>query len=153
MPSTNRINCPTPSGVCANVYRFVGNDPGQPGKLNANYKPDYRTIAAEFEAIPGVLIPADLAPTQVGVVVQLPGGQTVKVQCDVCAVTPQLFAVDKPYVNGSGDVTSIVVKGTAFGASGNGDPRRGTVAPPRRGATRQITVTRADTVPARVPTS
>ena len=29
LPSTNRINCPTPSGVCPNMYRFVGNDPGQ----------------------------------------------------------------------------------------------------------------------------
>ena len=32
LPSTNRINCPTPSGVCANLYRFVGNDPGIPGR-------------------------------------------------------------------------------------------------------------------------
>ena len=39
LPSTNRINCPTPSGVCANLYRFVGNDPGVPGRLNLNYKP------------------------------------------------------------------------------------------------------------------
>ena len=62
MPSTNRINCPTPSGVCGNLYRFVGNDPGTPGQLNPNYRPEFRTIAAEFEAIPGNLIPADLAP-------------------------------------------------------------------------------------------
>ena len=81
LPSTNRINCPTPSGICANVYRFVGNDPGTPGNLNANYKPDYRTIAAEFEAVAGNTVPADLAPTQVGVTVQLPGGQAVAVEC------------------------------------------------------------------------
>ena len=31
LPSTNHISCPTPSGVCANMYRFVGNDPGIPG--------------------------------------------------------------------------------------------------------------------------
>ena len=52
LPSTNRINCPTPSGVCANLYRFVGNDPGVPGRLNLNYNPQFRTIAAEFEASP-----------------------------------------------------------------------------------------------------
>ena len=75
LPSTNRISCPTPSGVCANVYRFVGNDPGVPGRLNLNYNPLYRTIAADFEAFPGLIIPADTAPDQVGVVVQLPGGQ------------------------------------------------------------------------------
>ena len=68
LPSTNRINCPTPSGVCANLYRFVGNDPGVPGRLNLNYNPQYRTIAAEFEAFPGLIVPADLAPTQVGVI-------------------------------------------------------------------------------------
>ena len=76
LPSTNRINCPTPSGVCANLYRYVGNDPGVPGRLNLNYNPTYRTIAAEFEVMPGLIIPADLAPTQVGVTVQLPGAQT-----------------------------------------------------------------------------
>ena len=57
LPSTNRINCPTPSGVCANLYRFVGNDPGVPGRLNLNYNPQYRTIAAEFEAFPGLIVP------------------------------------------------------------------------------------------------
>ena len=88
LPSTNRINCPTPSGVCANLYRFVGNDPGVPGRLNLNYRPQFRTIAAEFEAIPGVLIPADLAPTQVGVTVQLPGGQVNSVSCALDADHP-----------------------------------------------------------------
>ncbi len=54
LPSTNHISCPTPSGVCANMYRFVGNDPGIPGALNPNYNPRYRTIATEFEACPGI---------------------------------------------------------------------------------------------------
>ena len=62
LPSTNRISCPTPSGVCANLYRFVGNDPGIPGQLNPNYNPQFRTIAAEFEAFPGLIVPADLRP-------------------------------------------------------------------------------------------
>ena len=113
MPSTNRISCPTPSGVCANVFRFVGNDPGVPGHLNTNYLPNYRTIAAEFESVPGQLIPADLAPTQVGVVVQLPGGQANTVQCAVSPSTPEIFSVDKPYVKGSGNV---VIQGQHFGA-------------------------------------
>ncbi len=39
LPSTNHISCPTPSGVCAGMYRFVGNDPGVPGHLNANFNP------------------------------------------------------------------------------------------------------------------
>ncbi|MDO8363828.1 MAG: hypothetical protein Q7V88_13085 [Actinomycetota bacterium] len=114
LPSTNRINCPTPSGVCGNTYRFVGNDPGNPGSLNTNYRPEFRTIAAEFEAIPGVVIPADLAPTQVGVTVQLPGGQATRVQCDLPATAPQLFAVSAPYVQSSG---SITIEGVGFGAA------------------------------------
>ena len=123
LPSSNRINCPTPSGVCANVYRFVGNDPGLPGSLNLNYNPLYRTIAADFEAIPGVTIPADTAPTQVGVSVQLPGGQAqVGLTCPVndpaaTAATraPELYAVSRPYVtNGQG---SFTIFGSGFGAA------------------------------------
>lgn len=115
MPSTNRINCPTPSGVCANMYRFVGNDPGVPGQLNPNYRPEYRTIAAEFEAIPGLIVPADLAPTQVGVSVAIPGGQIQAVSCAVASTTPQLFTVSQPYVNGTG---SFTINGLGFGTGG-----------------------------------
>ncbi len=121
LPSTNRISCPTPSGVCANLYRFVGNDPGTPGQLNPNYKPQFRTIAAEFEAFPGLIVPADMAPTQVGVTVQLPGGQINQVACQLDAATPQLLSVSQPYVNDSGSVT---INGVGFGASQGG----GTVA-------------------------
>ncbi|MEZ4679297.1 MAG: hypothetical protein R2932_34265 [Caldilineaceae bacterium] len=114
LPSTNRINCPTPSGVCANLYRFVGNDPGIPGQLNPNYKANYRTISAEFEAIPGLLVPADLAPTQVGVTVQLPGGQLQTVSCNLDPAVPQLLAVSQPYVNGTG---SFTIEGANLGTA------------------------------------
>lgn len=120
LPSTNRINCPTPSGVCANLYRFVGNDPGVPGRLNLNYNPQFRTIAAEFEALPGLLVPADLAPTQVGVSVQLPGGQTsAPVMCMLDNSTPQLYAVDRPYVTVSGNAgaRTVTLRGAGFGTS------------------------------------
>jgi hypothetical protein len=43
-------------------YMTLGNDPGQPGKLNANYDPSYQTIGTTFEATAGVVIPVDLAP-------------------------------------------------------------------------------------------
>ena len=120
LPSTNRINCPTPSGVCANMYRFVANDPGTPGHLNANYRPEYRQIATEFEAFPGLVVPTDLAPTQVGVSVEGPGGQTNLVTCKLDRnVHPQLFAVSKPYVDTrvSGD-DSFVITGQGFSGSG-----------------------------------
>ena len=118
MPSTNRISCPTPSGVCANLYRFVGNDPGVPGQLNANFNPLYRTIAAEFEAFPGLIVPADLAPTQVGVNVQLPGGQVMTpVSCPQETSTPQLFAVNRPYVGFPAPDRTLTIQGLGFGAA------------------------------------
>jgi SdrD B-like protein len=129
LPSTNRINCPTPSGVCPNVYRFVGNDPGNPiqGRLNPNYNPQFRTIAAEFESIPGVVVPADNAPTQVGVTVQLPGGQFNQfLTCPLNdpagpTTTPEIFTVSKPYVNlGDGDTSNdtFAIRGQGFGSAG-----------------------------------
>jgi uncharacterized repeat protein (TIGR01451 family) len=115
LPSSNRINCPTPSGVCANLYRYVGNDPGVPGRLNLNYNPRFRTIAAEFEVLPGLLVPADLAPTQVGVTVQLPGGQTTSpVSCVLDVATPQIYAVNRPY-GPSG--TRFTITGKGFGST------------------------------------
>jgi hypothetical protein len=117
LPSTNRISCPTPSGVCANMYRFVGNDPGIPGQLNLNFNPQFRTIAAEFEAFPGLIVPADLAPTQMGATVQLPGTQTLSpVACTLEATTPQLFAVSRPYVSNQIGRT-ITITGQGFGAT------------------------------------
>jgi uncharacterized repeat protein (TIGR01451 family) len=121
LPSTDRISCPTPSGVCGNVYRFVGNDPGIPGRLNLNYNPQYRTIAAEFEAWPGIIIPADTAPTQVGVTVQVPGTQTfAAVSCPVndpaaAPTTPELYAVSRPYTTGT--QPGFAVFGQGFGAT------------------------------------
>ena len=86
------------------MYRFVGNDPGIPGHLNPDYNPRYRVIGTEFEAMPGMMMPTDLAPTQVGVSIGQPGtGQANR--GDVPGrrrPRPQLFAVSKPYVNGTG---------------------------------------------------
>ena len=120
LPSTNRINCPTPSGVCTNLYRYVGNDPGVPGRLNLNFDPQYRTIAAEFEVMPGSMIPADLAPTQVGVNVQLPGGQnSTPISCKLDVATPELYEVSRPYVSGTtGATRQFTITGKGFGASG-----------------------------------
>ena len=39
LPSTNRINCPTPSGVCAGMYRFVGERPRRPGPAQPELQP------------------------------------------------------------------------------------------------------------------
>ncbi|MFN2193949.1 MAG: SdrD B-like domain-containing protein [Candidatus Promineifilaceae bacterium] len=123
LPSTNRISCPTPSGVCANLYRFVGNDPGTPGNWNPNYTPQYRTISAEFEAFAGLTIPADLAPTPVAVAVQIPGLQTIQpVSCTLNdptgttpATNPEFFAINKPYMYTNDSARTFTLTGLGFG--------------------------------------
>jgi len=125
LPSTHTVNCPSPAGVCSAMYYILGNDPGQPGALNSNYNPQYRTIGATFEIYAGVMVPSDLAPTQIvpGV---LAGGSAFGTppQCDVPVDTPRLLAVDKPYGevndgNGNNNVAdAIVIDGEAFGAPG-----------------------------------
>ena len=63
------------------------------------------------EGLPALSIPTDLAPTQVGTAIGQPGsGQLDTITCPVGGTTPQLLAVTKPYVNGSG----------SFGIDGTG---------------------------------
>jgi len=115
LPSTYSINCPTPSGVCPGTYYLLGNDPGQPGNLNPNYNPQYRTIGATFEIWPGRMLPSDLAPTQIAASILNPAsGLTSAARCDLATDTPQLYAVSQPYVNGSG---SFSIEGLGFGAA------------------------------------
>jgi uncharacterized repeat protein (TIGR01451 family) len=147
LPSTNRINCPTPSGVCQNVYRFVGNDPGVPGALNPNFNPQFRPIAAQFEAIPGGMIPADNAPTQVGVWLNLPGAQTQRaVTCPVndpagAPTTPELYRVSKPYVDTRLGNQTFTIDGLGFGSTPGQVLLDGTAMPTVWGASHlQVTV-------------
>ena len=85
-PSTSSYNCPLPAGPCPGMYRFVGNDPGQPGAPNPTYNPRFRTIATNFQAWPGLFTVTDTAPTQTGAVVVTPGTTTpAPVKCDVSA--------------------------------------------------------------------
>ncbi|HET6172787.1 MAG TPA: hypothetical protein VFD90_09280 [Gaiellales bacterium] len=115
LPSTSTYNCPLPAGPCPNMYRVVGNDPGLPGARNADYHSEFSTISAPFQAWPGLILPVDTAPTQVGASIQSPGSNVVKpVECVIAGTTPQLFAVSTPYGN-PGD--QIVVHGLHFGAT------------------------------------
>ena len=148
LPSTNRISCPTPSGVCANLYRFVGNDPGIPGRLNPNYNPQFRTIAAEFESMPGLIIPADNAPTQVGVSVQLPGSQqTQTVSCALnlagaAPTVPELFTVSTPYVDLRVPGTkTFTITGQGFGSAAGSVSLDGVNLPTGAWTDRSIAVT------------
>ncbi len=136
LPATETINCPSPSGVCAGMFRHVGNDPGQPartGRINPHYDPQFRTISANFELYPGDITISDLAPTQIGVSILSPGSQQhASVQCQVADTTPQLFAVNRPYTVYNGSVASrtLVITGQGFLESATGpvgSPRTGRV--------------------------
>ncbi len=123
LPSTYDINCPTPSGVCPGTFYMLGNDPGQPGQLNPNYNPQYRTIGATFEIYPGLMLPSDLAPTQIVSGVLAAGSLfSVPPQCFIDTATPQILAVSKPYArllpaSLAGD--SFTIRGKGFGVQGS----------------------------------
>ena len=127
MPSTNSYNCPVPAGPCAGMFRFVGNDPGQPQRPNINYNPAYRTIAANFQSWPGVFTSADTAPTRTTIQIEGPGSQfSATAVCRADPLTePQLFRVDWPYApnpnnfNASNNETTatINVYGVALAAT------------------------------------
>jgi hypothetical protein len=119
MPSTDVANCATPTGICQNVYRFVGNDPGTIDHPNANYNPQFQTITANFQAMPGVFTPADTAPTR-SALAFLNGGQkfSAAAQCGVAATAPQLYSVNRPYTDfSSAHNADVVIKGVGFGSS------------------------------------
>ncbi|SDP46706.1 IPT/TIG domain-containing protein [Nakamurella panacisegetis] len=119
-PSTDTFNCPVPAGPCPNMYRFVGNDPGQPGALNADYNPRFRTIATNFQGWPGLFTVTDEAPTQVASTALAPDTTVANpTMCDLGGDVPQLLAVDRPYVrkNTPGDSRTVTVTGFGFGAN------------------------------------
>ncbi len=126
LPSTTISDCPSPASLCPGMYRYLANDPGQPGHPNANYNPAYRTIGAFFESWPGISGPADLAPTPSALTIELPGTTTRQaISCSVndptgsAPLTPELFAIDKPYMASSatGTARTFTLTGQGFGAA------------------------------------
>ena len=124
-PSTDTFNCPVPAGPCPNMYRFVGNDPGQPSQgpglpsqLNADYNPRFRTIATNFQGWPGLFTVTDEAPTQVASTVVTPGTTTANpTVCDLGTAAPQLLAVDRPYIRKDAVNRTVTVSGLGFGSA------------------------------------
>ena len=121
VPSTGTFNCPVPAGPCPNMYRFVGNDPGQPGAENPDYNPRFRTIATNFQGWPGLYTVTDEAPTQVAATVLTPDATVANpTMCDLGAASPQVFSVNRPYVRNNATLLNrtVTVKGIGFGTSG-----------------------------------
>jgi hypothetical protein len=125
LPSTNTFLGSTVAGPAATVYRFVGNDPGQPAHPNLNWNPTYVTIAAQFQAWPDVYTPSDVAPTRAVVAFEGNGSQlTAAAICAPQASQPQLYTVShpffKPAIGGTGgrtDTYKLTIQGVGFGTS------------------------------------
>ena len=122
LPSTRTFNCPLPAGPCPNIYRLVGNDPGQPGHPNPNYLPQFRTFESDWQIWPGLTLLADVAIIQASPVIEVPGTQTthppsctVETDTNGNPIRPDLFAVSVPYVVGGG---SFTIDGQGFGTGG-----------------------------------
>ena len=117
LPSMDTYNCPLPAGPCANMYRLVGNDPGSLAHRNADYNPQFRTIATEFQAWTGVVHPVDQAPTHIGITIGGPAAQFGALSlCKLAVTNPVLLAIDKPYFDPAADVAHpFTIKGTGFG--------------------------------------
>ncbi|WP_088318118.1 SdrD B-like domain-containing protein [Kineosporia sp. R_H_3] len=132
-PSTSSYNCPLPAGPCPGMYRFVGNDPGQPDRANANYDPRFRTIATNFQAWPGLYTVTDTAPTMVANQILTPGSTTpTQPNCDVVTTdipatatapgvraTPQLFASSKVVLETGSNASAraVALSGAGFGTT------------------------------------
>ncbi|MGB8649718.1 MAG: IPT/TIG domain-containing protein [Mycobacteriales bacterium] len=143
-PSTDTYNCPVPAGPCPNMYRFVGNDPGQPGALNADYNPRFRTIATNFQAWPGLYTVTDEAPTQVASTALAPDTTVANpTVCDLGPDAPQVLAVDRPYVRKgtATDNRQVTVTGFGFGADTGTLALNGTTVTPTSWADKKIVFT------------
>ena len=119
LPSSDTYNCPLPAGPCPNVYRLVGNDPGTLSHRNLDYNPQFRTIATEFQAWPGVVHPVDQAPTHIGITIEGALQFGALSLCSLGDTNPTLYAIDKPYYDPATDSAhTYVIKGVGFGAVG-----------------------------------
>ena len=93
-PSRNNANAPSASAIMSAVWCMRGNDAGTPGFPSSTPpKPNYRSITACFEALPGRIIPVDLAPVTISSPVALPDGDIIQAPCDLPQTKPELFNV------------------------------------------------------------
>ena len=114
LPSTYTANVPTPSGVVPNMYRVIGNDPGDPDKPNPNYNPNYQSLHLVFDVWPGKTTYADVAVFPITAFVATSDSQFAQPpQCGTAPDRPQLFKVDRVII---ADLNrTITLTGLGFG--------------------------------------
>lgn len=119
LPSTYTRNVPTPSGVAPGMYRFIGNDPGDPDQPNERFNPDYQTLNLVFDLWPGKTTYADVALMPVTAFVQVPGAQfSPPPACRIPDTVPQLFAVSRVEADADDPIDNnrtFTIAGRGFG--------------------------------------
>ncbi len=119
-----------PPASARNLYRYVGNDPGVPGRLNLNYNPSYRTIAAEFEVLPGSAR-AGRPGADAGGRERPAAGRAddlAGARASSTTRTPELYAVSRPYVTRQRQhcgTAPFTISGKGFGAPATGQVTAG----------------------------
>ena len=97
VPSTNRINAPTPSGVSPNIVDVCANDPGLGATPDPYYKPQFGMLCFRSEVFPARTAP----PLIIAVTARAAfTGSATKPDCDYADKTPMIYSVGPsgPYV-------------------------------------------------------
>jgi hypothetical protein len=121
VPPSRNSHPPSASSIMSAIWCMRGNDPGTRGfPSKAAPLPAYRSISACFEAMPGRIIPVDLAPVTIAAPVTLPDGDIILAPCDLPLWKPELFNVH-PEPICSFEVNTLcdlIIRGRNFGANG-----------------------------------
>jgi len=112
LPSTYTRNIPTPSGVAPGMFQVIGNDPGDPGKPNAHYNPDYQTLKLVFDVWPGKTTYADVAILPLSVVEE---PLVIRAAGDEQNIKPQISRVGPVVIRPEGPRT-VLITGAGFGS-------------------------------------
>jgi hypothetical protein len=114
LPSTYTANVPTPSGMVPGMYQVIGNDPGDPGRPNPYYNPNYQSRIMVFDVWPGKTTYADVALFPITAFVGMPGAQFSRPPVCETAAEPRVGSVNPVYLTPR-SIRRIVVEGNNFG--------------------------------------
>ncbi|MCP4423727.1 MAG: hypothetical protein GY803_04460 [Chloroflexi bacterium] len=117
LPSGIAADCPTPAGICPNVYKVVVNDPGDPDNPTPNFNPNYQTLTFQFDVWPGKTTYADVATFPITAFAEFPGGQfNLPADCRLPADIPEIHYVNSPRREAN---DTLIISGTNFGHHSN----------------------------------
>lgn len=112
LPSTHRVNVPTPSGVSPSMFILSANDPGTVSNPDPYFNPAYNTLVISLDTWPGKMTLADMALTPLNGFLA-----TQNVDCGPDSSVPQVTGVLDPPVANNGVDTLIRIQGMNFGVT------------------------------------